>query len=103
MGTGRLVTEVETTNKLTVNRDSLCRRLEGGEGVSAVFSHGSTESLINIWKLGARYILTWEEAPQGRQFDESQYTKDERHEFQSAEEIPAFLKKHSIPLDLFKP
>lgn len=76
--------------------------VESGSGASTVFWRSSLQSLVELWKHDGQFILTWEEAPDGAQFDESRYTKDERHVFSQLEEVFVFLEQHNLSLDQFE-
>jgi len=86
-----------------MNSDSFKRCLENGKGVAAVFNKKEKQVLINVWKLKDVFILTWEECPRGEQFDESSYTRDDRHEFDSVDDVCKFLEKESVGFATFKP
>jgi hypothetical protein len=45
----------------------------------------------------------WEECPAGEQYDESTYTRDERHAFESVEQLIAFLTREGLRPEDFKP
>ncbi|MFC3157996.1 hypothetical protein SAMN05443633_104338 [Chryseobacterium arachidis] len=57
--------------------------------------------LIKVWLYNGKIILTWEECPPGLIYDESTYTKDELHNFNSFEELEAFFNDHNILYENF--
>jgi hypothetical protein len=75
--------------------DALKRRLEQGKPFDYSYSEGGKEGLISIWRHGERFILTWEESEHGGQLDESQYSRDERQEFSSAEQVADYLLRNA--------
>jgi hypothetical protein len=50
-----------------------------------------------------RIVLTWEECPAGKQFDETSYTRDERIELATVDEALAFLTKEQLDPTQFEP
>jgi hypothetical protein len=82
-------------------RERVRKIVESGGGAGAVFWRGQLQSLVEVWKYEGQIILTWEEAPDGAQYDESRYTRDERHVFPTIEEALAFLDLHSVALEQF--
>jgi hypothetical protein len=83
--------------------EGFLRRLRAGKSVNCVYRRGEAEGLISAWRHGERYVLTWEECPAGEQYDESRYTRDERHEFASGEEALAFIEAKGYPATAFEP
>jgi hypothetical protein len=71
--------------------------VESGGTAAATFWRGELQSLIEVWRYEGKIILTWEEAPDGAQYDESRYTRDERHVFDRIDSALAFLEVHSVP------
>ena len=60
------------------------QRVEGGRSVSLVYkTSGDLEGLVSVWLHEGEVVLTWEECPAGEQYDESVYTRDERHTFET--------------------
>jgi hypothetical protein len=83
--------------------EGFLHRLHSGKAVNCTYRHGDFAGLISAWAHGGRFVLTWEECPDGGQYDESSYTRDERHEFASAEELLAFVERSGHPWSSFGP
>ena len=49
------------------------------------------------------FVLTWEECRDGDQYNEHAYTRDERHQFETAEQVLAFVSQAGYPASLFSP
>lgn len=86
-----------------MTRETFLRRLDAGKGNSYLYEAPGAEGMVSVWKHEGRYVLTWEECPPGGQYDESGYTRDERHLFDDAEDLLAFLARRGLPLDGFRP
>jgi hypothetical protein len=82
-------------------KERIRRIVESGGVAAATFWREKLQSLVEVWRHEGRIILTWEEAPDGAQYDESRYTKDERHVFDSIGEALAFLEQHGVPFSEF--
>jgi len=48
-------------------------------------------------------VLTWEECHSGDQHNEHVYTRDERKQFDSAEQVLAFVEQAGYPASAFRP
>ena len=83
--------------------EGFLRRLRDGRAVNCVYRSGELEGLISAWRHEGRFILTWEECPAGQEYDESTYTRDERHEFATAEDVLAFVESSGHPPSAFSP
>jgi hypothetical protein len=83
--------------------DTFVARIESGKANNLVYSAGGKEGLVSVWKHESSYILTWEECPAGEQYDESTYTRNERHRFGSVEQLIDFLAGHGLKPKAFKP
>ena len=57
--------------------------------------------LINVWYHKDKFILTWEECKDGDQFNESNYTRDERHEFSYAIDVTLYLRTAGMDVTVF--
>jgi hypothetical protein len=85
-----------------MNPKERIRRIVESCGVAAAtFWREKLQSLVEVWRYEDRIILTWEEAPDGAQYDESRYTKDERHVFDSVGQALAFLEQHAVAFSEF--
>lgn len=78
-------------------------RLEQGKANNLVYSRESQTGLVTVWKHEQSFILTWEECPQGMQFDESTYTRDERCVFATLDELLSYISANDLPLQSFAP
>lgn len=83
--------------------ETFIARIESGKSCSHLYKRDGKESMINVWKHLQSYILTWEECLPGKQYDESEYTRDERKEFASVELLIDFLKEQGIDPESFVP
>lgn len=71
--------------------------------VAGVFDVGQEQALVEIWKYEGKIILTWEQCAHGKQYDESSYSHDERHVFDSVDQAYELLEKRAAPLQAFEP
>jgi hypothetical protein len=83
--------------------EKFIERIEAGKANNLVYKAGENEGLVSVWKHGGSYIVTWEECPAGEQYDESTYTRDERHQLGSIEQLMAFLADQGLSPEAFKP
>lgn len=79
------------------------KRLEGGKCNNHLYTAGDREGLVSIWKHQGRYVLTWEECPKGGQYNESSYTRDDRHLFADIDEVLSFLAENGLGVEAFGP
>lgn len=77
------------------------KRLNSGKRCSYVYSKGDVQGLIETWLYNNCIILTWEEAERGKQYDENSYLKDEKHKFNTVEELIQFLDTNNITITDF--
>lgn len=89
--------------KLGLSREGFLKRLRAGKSVNCVYRRDEFAGLISAWAYEGRFILTCEECPAGEQYDESCYTRDERHEFATADEVLAFVEDRGYPHSAFQP
>ncbi|MCA9088366.1 MAG: hypothetical protein KDA90_06985 [Planctomycetaceae bacterium] len=82
---------------------TFANRLFGGKTNCVVYSNGTNEGLVSVWMHGSSIVLTWEECPKGEQYDESTYTRDERHVFSTLDELTAFLSERNLSMESFAP
>lgn len=78
-------------------------RLSAGKAVNCVYRAGELAGLISAWGYDGGFVLTWEECRDGDQYDESAYTRDERHRFATAEEVLTFVEDRGYPASRFEP
>lgn len=86
-----------------MSSDGFRRRLLSSKVVNCTYSRGEVVGLISAWLHQGRFVLTWEECPVGQQYDESTYTRDERYEFASAEDVLTFVESGGYPASAFDP
>lgn len=83
--------------------EQIAHRLTQGKGVTAVFDGLDSQTLVNIWPLSGKFVVTLEECAPGSQFDEASYLRDERHILGSVDEISDFLSAQNLSVDKFEP
>lgn len=81
--------------------DAFVRRLRSGKRVSRTYRAGELTGLIEAWPHDGRFVLTWEECRDGDQYDEHAYTRDERHQFDTADEVLDFVVRSGHPASGF--
>jgi hypothetical protein len=66
--------------------------------------HGPQDltGIIQVWKHGPDYVLTWEESREGDQYNENRYLKDERRVFTNSDHVLNFLRDNSIDISKFE-
>lgn len=79
------------------------KRLNDRKANNLTYSKDGLDGLVTVWMHDSSIILTWEECPKGEQYDESTYTRDERHVFNTITELMTFLFRHGLALDAFVP
>lgn len=79
------------------------KRLQSQKAVNYCYRKGELEGMVSVWQDENRYVLTWEECPAGGQYNEYSYTRDEKHEFKSIEEILGFLDQNALEVTDFTP
>lgn len=82
---------------------TFARRLEDGESNHLIYRRDEYDGLVSIWMYEGSFILTWEECPIGEQYDESTYSRDERHVFLNIEEVLGFLTRNGLKAESFAP
>lgn len=89
---------------MPLTTEGFLRRLRLGKAVNCVYRRGEEhQGLISSWLYDGRFILTWEECRDGDINNEHAYTRDERYEFASAEEVLAFVEGSGYPASAFSP
>jgi hypothetical protein len=83
--------------------EGFLRRLRAGKVVNCTYHQGDLTGLIAAWAHGGGFVLTWEECRTGDQYNENAYTRDERYEFATAEEVLAFVEGKGYPASAFGP
>ena len=79
------------------------KRLEAGRCNNLLYTGGEREGLVSVWKHQETFVLTWEECPKGGQYDESSYTRDQRHVFASVDEVFRFLDDNGLAVETSRP
>lgn len=79
------------------------QRLGIGKAVNCVYQVGDRAGLISAWSYGEGFVLTWEECPGGNQYNEHTYSRDERYEFRTAQEVLTFVEQSGYPAAAFQP
>jgi hypothetical protein len=83
--------------------EGFVRRLDAGKAVNCTYRRDAYVGLISAWSYQGRFVLTWEECGGGDQYNEHSYTRDERHEFTSAEEVLAYVQRSGYRASEFGP
>lgn len=86
-----------------MSADGFLRRLQQGKTVNCVYKIGDRVGLITAWRHFDELILTWEECREGEQYNESDYTRDDRYRFATSEQLLAFLEQVGYPASCFTP
>lgn len=73
-----------------------------GETYAHLYSCDDSRGLIQVWQYRDVFILTWEECPDGMQYDEDSYTRDERMEFSSIDSMLAFFEANQLTTSSFE-
>lgn len=82
--------------------ETFTARIENGGACSLTYVANGKEGLVNIFECEGAVVLTWEECPAGRQYDEAEYTRDERYEFRVIAEVVDFMQKAGLELEQFE-
>lgn len=86
-----------------LSREGFLRRLHAGKAVNCVYRRGEHSGLISAWAYERRFILTWEECRDGDINNEHAYTRDEKHELASPEEVLTFIEQNGYQPSDFEP
>ena len=79
------------------------QRLQSGKGVSHTYQADGKTGVVGIWRHEDKFVLTWEEFPEGEFYNEQNYTRDEVHHFKNVEAVLEFLKENKVNPRVFKP
>jgi hypothetical protein len=71
--------------------------------MDCTYKVGELIGLISAWPHGGAFVLTWEECRDGDQYNEHAYTRDQRHTFETAEDLLAFVEANGYPASAFRP
>lgn len=77
------------------------KRLRDGKANNLTYSKDGRDGLVSVWMYESSIILTWEECPKGEQYDESTYTRDDRHVFSTIAELMTFLSHNGLAVNEF--
>jgi hypothetical protein len=83
--------------------DGFLNRLRSGKSVNCVYRSGDLTGLISAWPHAGVFVLTWEECRDGDHYNEHAYTRDERREFGTADEVLAFVERGGHLASEFSP
>lgn len=83
--------------------ETFLQRLRSDKVVNCIYKRDEHAGLISAWAFDGRFVLTWEECLDGDQYNENAYTRDERHEFEAAEHVLAFVEQRGYPAAMFGP
>jgi hypothetical protein len=86
-----------------MNIETFFNRLEKGKCNNYIYETDNNEGLICVWKHEGKLICTWEECASGTQYDETEYSRDERYVFDDSNSFIEFLQSHNIQPELFTP
>ena len=84
-------------------RTTFVKRLSSGQANHYTYSAGGLTGLVSVWRHDGSFIMTREECPLGQQYDESTYTREERHVFATIDEKLEFLAAIEIKPEWFEP
>jgi hypothetical protein len=76
-----------------MSTDGFLLRLRSGKAVNCVYRLNDLVGLISSWLHDGAFVLTWEECRDGDQYNEQAYTRDKRHQFETAEQVLAFVEQ----------
>ena len=83
--------------------EGFLRRLRSGKAVNCIYRIGDLEGLISACRCESGYVLTWEEGRIGDQYNEPAYTRDERRQFETAEQLLAYAEQAGFAPSAFAP
>lgn len=82
-----------------IDREKFIKKIQSGKACNYIYEvneRNENTGLIAVWLYNNLIVLTWEECPEGQQFDESTYSKDKVHHFNNFEELDAFFEDNNI-------
>ncbi|MCS4300675.1 MULTISPECIES: hypothetical protein [Chryseobacterium] len=88
-----------------MNREKFISKIQSHKSCYYIYNENEQNEntgLIKVWLYNDQIILTWEECPTGFVDDESTYTKDELHNFNSFEELEVFFNDNNLFYSNFK-
>jgi hypothetical protein len=88
---------------MPLTREGFLNRLRSGKSAICIYQEDGKSGLINTWLHEQQFILTWEECLDGDQYNENEYTRDERYIFQSAEQLLIFLESTGYTAEQLSP
>ena len=75
--------------------------LTAGETLELIIDHEASQSLVKVWMYEGEYVLTWEQCPNGMQYDEPSYLRDERHVFANQADLMDFIDGEEVKMIAF--
>lgn len=87
-----------------MNKEKFISKIESRKRCSYIYNENERNEntgLIQVWLYNGQIILTWEESPAGLQYDESTYSRDEVHNFNSFEELDTFFNDYNLSYSNF--
>lgn len=88
---------------MSMTSEGFLFRLNAGKVVNSTYHRGDLDGLLSAWFHDGHFVLTWEECPEGQQYDEHAYTRDERHTFATAWDVLAFVEANGFSPAQFDP
>jgi hypothetical protein len=85
-----------------MDAETFCRCLLAGKRLTLTYKDGLA-GMVEVWRHGDRYVMTWEECEDGQQFNENEYTKDFRQEFDSPAHVVRYLEECDVDVAGFRP
>ncbi|GAA5083627.1 hypothetical protein GCM10023210_02480 [Chryseobacterium ginsengisoli] len=85
--------------KKKMNKEKFISKVQSGKSCHYIYKENERNEntgLIKVWLYNSQIVLTWEECPEGQQYDESLYSKDEVHNFNNFEELDTFFNDNNI-------
>jgi hypothetical protein len=79
-----------------MSNEAFLKRLQNRRSVSGTYRDGDLVGLVNIWFDKDKYILTLEECKTGDQYNEKNYIRDEKKQFDNIDEVIGFLSSEKI-------
>lgn len=81
-----------------MKKEKFITKVQAGKACNYIYKNERNENtgLIKVWRYNNQIALTWEECPEGQQYDESSYSKDEVHYFNNFEELDIFFDDNNI-------
>lgn len=88
-----------------MNREKFISKIQSGQTCHYIYKkneRNENTGVIKVWFYNQQIILTWEECPEGLQYDESSYSKDDVYDFRNWEELDTFFSENNIQYSYFE-